>query len=321
MSEVAGAVPFVVTVMVVVEVTTAIGILPTTIEASADCTMHDGAAAHVPLKVTTHAEAGTPLAPIVTMPAVSVPATDGDVPQFDEQVGTVVCVAASCVAPVPVPCTSTLAVVDRNFGLMASDVNVAICELSSVSAAVGATEELADVLKVILPGMLVAEIVPVLSIAKLMEAACWKFVPSEPRPAMDKSASKFWTIVCVPIEAPRDFVPKMLKALASADHRPPPERAVAAVVPCCCTSGVVAPPITCAEVVPKSVCPVTESVLNAPAPLPSPIPVQVLAAVQSCRFCPAVAFVLKKRLPTAQAVGAVVDGAAMAFAATGRLTI
>jgi hypothetical protein len=74
--------------------------------------MHDGAADQVPLKVTTQPEAGTPDAPIVTMPAESLPAIAGDVPQFVLQVGAVVCVAASCAAPVPVPLKSTFAVVD-----------------------------------------------------------------------------------------------------------------------------------------------------------------------------------------------------------------
>lgn len=63
--------------------------------------MQAGADAHVPLNETTQPEAGVPLAPIVTMPAVSVPATDGDVPQLDEQVGAVVCAVRSWFAVVP----------------------------------------------------------------------------------------------------------------------------------------------------------------------------------------------------------------------------
>lgn len=90
--------PLVVTVIVVVVVATTIADLPAAMPASAAVTVQDGAAAHVPLKVTTQPDAGTPVAPIVTVPHVSVPTTDGDVPQFDEQVGGVPCAPRNCMA-------------------------------------------------------------------------------------------------------------------------------------------------------------------------------------------------------------------------------
>jgi hypothetical protein len=126
LSELAGAVPFVVTVSVVVVVATTIGCFPTTMPASAGVTLHDGAAAQVPLNVTTHPDAGTPLAPIVTVIALSVPATAGEVPQFDEHVGAVVCVVAICVAPVPVPWSRTFAAVERKRGVTTDVFPVAV---------------------------------------------------------------------------------------------------------------------------------------------------------------------------------------------------
>lgn len=92
MSEFPGAVPFVTIVTVVVVVTTVNGSFPTTIPVVAMVAEHTGAVAHVPLKVITNPDAGDPAAPIVTRISESLPATEGDVPQFDEHVGGVVCV-------------------------------------------------------------------------------------------------------------------------------------------------------------------------------------------------------------------------------------
>jgi hypothetical protein len=84
-----GAVPLVVTVTVVVDVCNAMGIFPTTMLDRADDPVQAGAAAHVPLKVTTQPDAGEPPDPIVTRITLSLPTIAGDVPQLLVQVGGV----------------------------------------------------------------------------------------------------------------------------------------------------------------------------------------------------------------------------------------
>ena len=122
MSPVDGAVPFVTTVNCPVVVTTVRGCFPTTIPATAICATHDGAAAQVPLNTTTKADAG--VVPRFTVINVSVPVTVGEPePQFVVHVGAVVCVALTCVAPLPVPCNKTFATVERNSGLIADVTN------------------------------------------------------------------------------------------------------------------------------------------------------------------------------------------------------
>jgi hypothetical protein len=73
--------------MVVVVVTTAMADLPAAIVPRAGVTVQEGAAPQVLVKVSTQPDAGTPVEPIVTIPAEFVPATEGDVPQFDEHEG------------------------------------------------------------------------------------------------------------------------------------------------------------------------------------------------------------------------------------------
>ena len=75
----------------VVVVAITIGSFPTTMPARAGAPVQAGAEAQVPLKEMTKPEAGDPVPPIVTVIDVSDPATEGEVPQFEEQVGAVCC--------------------------------------------------------------------------------------------------------------------------------------------------------------------------------------------------------------------------------------